>query len=94
MRAALCVALVLLSCASTFSSPFKPCTEPYGDWIPFEELTDEFDGDALNVSKWLPHSPGWLGRQPGLFDSNVSVIFLLVLHHTPLTGDAQFTDRI
>jgi len=39
---------------------------------PVLELTDEFDGETLNRSKWStdPKILGWLGRKPGLFDAN------------------------
>lgn len=37
-------------------------------------LSDEFDGSALDPTKWQAKSPGWPGRQPGLFDpANVIV---------------------
>ena len=40
--------------------------------IPY--LSDEFDGDVLDSTKWAPRDEGWLGRPPGLFDpANVVV---------------------
>ena len=43
-------------------------------WEPIPELTDEFDGIALNAAKWHDCNPGWQGRQPGFFSKkNVSV---------------------
>ncbi|MHC4252014.1 MAG: family 16 glycosylhydrolase [Planctomycetota bacterium] len=43
-------------------------------WVAFDEMTDEFDGDALDPAKWHPRNPGWKGRQPGFFhDRNVTV---------------------
>jgi len=45
-----------------------------GKWEPIPELTDEFDGDTLDESKWHNHNPTWLGHQPGFFSqNNVSV---------------------
>ena len=45
-----------------------------GDWIPYLDMSDEFDGSRLNSSKWQDHDEGWRGRQPGLFDpANVKV---------------------
>jgi beta-glucanase (GH16 family) len=44
------------------------------DWIPIPELSDEFNGESLDASKWHDHNPTWQGRQPGFFaKSNVSV---------------------
>lgn len=43
-------------------------------WEPIPELTDEFDGQELDKSKWHDHNPGWKGRQPGYFSkANVKV---------------------
>jgi beta-glucanase (GH16 family) len=45
-----------------------------GDWVPYEPMTDEFDGPALDPNKWWPRNPGWLGRQPAYFwPGNVTV---------------------
>jgi hypothetical protein len=60
---ALAVLLALSSSASSLPPPPPP------GYVAIEELSDEFDGDALDVTKWLPHSPGWPGRAPGLFDA-------------------------
>lgn len=43
-------------------------------WEAIPELTDEFDGDALDTSKWLDYHPYWGGREPSQHDpANVSV---------------------
>ena len=43
-------------------------------WQPVAELSDEFNGDALDSSKWMPHLTYWKGRPPSEFDpKNVSV---------------------
>ena len=34
---------------------------------PLAELTDEFEGESLDVAKWHDHNPTWKGRQPGFF---------------------------
>jgi hypothetical protein len=45
-----------------------------GKWQPIAELTDEFEGQKLDVTKWHDHNPTWKGRKPGLFSKdNVSV---------------------
>ena len=44
------------------------------DWRLEEGLTDEFDGDGLDGSKWWSFNPRWWGREPALFmPGNVSV---------------------
>lgn len=46
----------------------------HAKWEPIPELTDEFDGKALDASKWHDHNPQWKGRRPGYFSpKNVSV---------------------
>lgn len=45
-----------------------------GAWTLIPELSDEFDGDALDTEKWYDHDPLWQGRKPGFFSKrNVSV---------------------
>jgi hypothetical protein len=47
---------------------------PGSKWKPIPELTDEFEGNKLDSTKWHDHNPGWKGREPGLFSpNNVSV---------------------
>lgn len=47
---------------------------PGSEWKPIPELTDEFEGKALDTAKWHDHNPGWKGREPGVFSpKNVSV---------------------
>lgn len=50
--------------------------KPPGDraWEPIPSMTDEFDGGALDATKWHACNPTWLGRQPGYFSpDNVTV---------------------
>lgn len=43
-------------------------------WKPIPEMTDEFDGDRLDASKWDNPDPHWKGRPPGFFaKQNVTV---------------------
>jgi beta-glucanase (GH16 family) len=43
-------------------------------WRRFERMTDEFEGDELDLEKWNRGLYWWKGRQPALFsDSNVTV---------------------
>ena len=60
---------LLSSTAADVACPLK-----HGEWEAFPALTDEFDRDKLDQSKWFPNNPGWLGRQPGYFNpKNVRV---------------------
>ncbi len=47
-------------------------------WTPIVELSDDFDGEKLDTTKWNPDPMaegfGWRGRPPGLFrESSISV---------------------
>jgi beta-glucanase (GH16 family) len=65
---------VALAAAWPASAAGATCPLKHGQWEPFSALTDEFDGDRLDESKWYPNNPGWLGRQPGYFNpKNVRV---------------------
>lgn len=37
-------------------------------FAPIAELSDEFDGTALDETKWTTFDPNWAGRPPALFD--------------------------
>lgn len=63
-------ALLLLSAAT---SSFAVQLPPPG-YTPITALTDEFNGSSLDPTKWTPKSPGWPGRQPGLFDPNNVIV--------------------
>ena len=59
---------------TAMSTKQPPCPLKHGQWAPLPEMTDEFDGTALDPAKWHPNNPGWLGRQPGFFlPANVTV---------------------
>jgi beta-glucanase (GH16 family) len=38
-----------------------------GNWQRLETLSDEFNGAALDETKWWDHYPGWHGRPPARF---------------------------
>ena len=41
-------------------------------WVMVEDLSDEFEGDILNETKWINIEPkGWKGRAPGIFKKDV-----------------------
>jgi beta-glucanase (GH16 family) len=64
---------LLLMCAC-FASTVRAEPPSGTEWQPIPELTDEFEGDALDANKWHDHNPGWKGRKPGLFlKRNVTV---------------------
>ena len=45
-----------------------------GGWGKFEPMTDEFEGQDLDLNKWNRGMSWWKGRQPALFsDKNVTV---------------------
>jgi hypothetical protein len=50
-------------------------TAPSGyEWVANPALTDEFNGNALDTSKWRTTHPYWSGRLPSQFDpANVQV---------------------
>ncbi len=48
--------------------------ENKGGWMKFEPMSDEFEGDGLDLDKWNLGIAPWKGRQPALFsDKNVTV---------------------
>ena len=56
------------------SGAVPQCPLPGGNWKFIPELSDEFNGRALDSAKWYPFNPGWKGRAPGYFSpANVGV---------------------
>ena len=56
------------------SAPSSAAPPPGYDWEPIDSLTDEFNGPALDRSKWLDRHHYWKGREPSQFlPENVSV---------------------
>ena len=46
----------------------QPPTAPNGyKWEVVSSLTDEFNDDTVDVSKWYKYNPSWVGRDPGRF---------------------------
>jgi beta-glucanase (GH16 family) len=41
-----------------------------GDFVLAPELTDEFEGNSFDTTKWFRRNPTWLGRQPAFFSEN------------------------
>ena len=67
-----CFCCILLSALGHSAPSPLPASDPanHGHWIPFAPLTDEFDTNALDTTRWstAPRDIGWAGRAPGLFD--------------------------
>ena len=57
---------VAACCAPTLRADPPPGTK----WKPIPELTDEFEGDKLDSTKWFDYNPEWKGRKPGFFSTN------------------------
>ncbi len=68
-------ALLVSACGSLYAADDAPVCPLGGDNYEFvPELSDEFDGDALDASKWWDFNPAWRGRKPALFSrDNVKV---------------------
>lgn len=74
MKANFCFAAILafslVGVATPVAAQPKP---PEGkQWVPVPELSDEFDDDQLDKTKWVADPEGhpdfgWIGRPPGLF---------------------------
>jgi len=76
-----------------------PTTDPLNqkNWTKFDPMTDEFDGNGLNKSKWYDHYPGWEGRQPSWFDpSNIAVsnsfLTITMRHASPPNEPSGYHD--
>ncbi|KAA1244052.1 Ig-like domain-containing protein [Aquimarina sp. RZ0] len=67
--------LVTILLCIGYQQSFAQPTPPNGKkWVTVEALTDEFNGNSLDRSKWQPKHPYWSGRSPSKFnEANVSV---------------------
>ena len=75
--ASVVVASSVFATQPTFLPEDNPAPEGKA-WKPVVELSDDFDGNELDTSKWqsepVGNGWGWIGRPPGLFRSeNVSL---------------------
>jgi beta-glucanase (GH16 family) len=68
-------AMSLVPAGARAESDVSPPAAPDGlRWRALADLSDEFDGTALDDSKWLPYLTYWKGRPPSQFEpKNVSV---------------------
>ncbi|AXT61001.1 T9SS C-terminal target domain-containing protein [Aquimarina sp. AD10] len=67
--------ILLVLCIVGFQLTIAQPTPPNGKkWEKVDVLSDEFNGNSLNTSKWLINDPQWEGRRPARFEtSSVSV---------------------
>jgi len=56
-------------------------------WKPIPELSDEFNGDELDPSKWFDHNPWWRGRKRAYFSQKNVVVKDGKLHLTTRAED-------
>jgi len=63
---------ITLSSLSAYAAPPSP---PAGKmWQPIANMSDEFNGNILDASKWAKSDPQWEGRRPARFEpSSISV---------------------
>ncbi len=67
------VLMGMLFCACSSTALLKHPSSGNG-WVPISELTDEFEGDHLDSTKWHDHNPIYNGIKPGFFSrDNVSI---------------------
>lgn len=60
----LVASLLLMLCWTGIASAAPPAS---GKWQAVSDFSDEFDGSALDSSKWYPLNPKWAGRLPSGF---------------------------
>jgi beta-glucanase (GH16 family) len=66
------VIVILLHIATVCNAQTPPLE---GSWEIIPELTDDFEGDKLDDTKWINKNPLWDGRHPSYFEpNNVSLI--------------------
>ncbi len=49
-------------------------------WIAFDPMTDEFNEDSLDTTKWYPNNPYWKGRPPAFFHKDCISVSDGLLH--------------
>ncbi len=55
-----------LSLAAPLLAAPPPAPAGY-QWVRNEAFSDEFNGPALDATKWFDHHPWWVGRPPAMF---------------------------
>jgi len=91
---ALLLCLACVGCAAgrpraVRSKPMIPCPLKHGRWEPLPAFWDEFEGTALDPTRWHPNNPNWKGRQPGFFHTSNVVVSDGQLHLTMKHEDLE-----
>jgi len=76
------IAISILSFSNVFGAPKYPLSDPSNKmgWTPYWSMWDEFNGNSLDTSKWVAHSPElhnyfwYYGRAPGLVSKQNVVV--------------------
>ena len=64
-------ALLLMECCLLVVAPTVQGDPLKGqEWVPFEAMTDEFNGETFDAEKWYDYNPFWQGRPPVLFHTD------------------------
>ena len=62
------IILLLVASILIMDAAAIPPLPPLGKrWVRNEKFSDEFNGTALDLTKWYDHHPNWKGREPGIF---------------------------
>ncbi|REE00120.1 T9SS type A sorting domain-containing protein [Marinoscillum furvescens] len=59
--------LLFLATTITFAQPTPPTGKK---WEKIENMSDEFNGTSLDLSKWAKSDPQWAGRKPARFETS------------------------
>ncbi len=63
--------LLIVSQYSNAQTPNPPNGKK---WEKIEQLSDEFNGNSLNTSKWIINDPQWEGRRPARFEKSAVAV--------------------
>jgi len=82
-------------CRGAEATTMRPAAPDGWRWQAVSGLSDEFSGEKLDDSKWLPYQPYWKGRPPSAFEpKNVSVAGgMLRLRSTALVSDLSVVKK-
>jgi len=74
MKNSTCILTIAFFCLVTLHSYAQPPAPAGKKWEKIEIMSDEFNGNSLNTTKWTINDPQWEGRKPARFEeSSVSV---------------------
>lgn len=84
MKIKILLSIAALAALNSWGEPPKG-----GAWEVFAPMTDEFDGDSLDLHKWYDHNPTWSGRPPTLFHPDCVTVSNGLLHISALDTEAS-----